>query len=169
MAGRQVRVGDAAVLLDARPDPAAPGRWIVVVGDATHVVDARLTPDGSLLVDREGASPVRAVVSRAGTDRWVSVGGVTWRLPEAAHDGDGAHDEGEGLEAPMPGTVLAVEVAPGDAVEKGQVLVVVEAMKMEHAIRAPHAGVIASVTADVGAMVSPGTPLVVFEVESDAP
>ena len=45
-----------------------------------------------------------------------------------------------GLVAPMPGTVLAVHVGPGDTVAQGQLLMIVEAMKMEHRITAPRAG-----------------------------
>ena len=65
-----------------------------------------------------------------------------------------------------PGKVAAVEVQPGDTVSAGDTLVVVEAMKMEHPIRAPRDGVVAQVNAEVGVMVSPGAPLVVLEDES---
>jgi biotin carboxyl carrier protein len=60
----------------------------------------------------------------------------------------------------MPGRVSAVKVKAGDAVAKGQELLVVEAMKMENALRAPHAGVVRAVHAHVGEMVAPGRPLV---------
>jgi biotin carboxyl carrier protein len=56
-------------------------------------------------------------------------------------------------------------VEPGDVVEKGQALVAVEAMKMEHWIRAPRAGRVARVTVGVGQMVNGGTALVELEDE----
>ncbi len=68
-----------------------------------------------------------------------------------------------GLEAPMPGKVIAVKVAPGDTVAKGDELLVVEAMKMENAVRAPREGRVKSVAARVGDMVSPGVVLVELE------
>ena len=52
-----------------------------------------------------------------------------------------------GLVAPDAGTVLAVHVAPGDTVAEGQLLMIVEAMKMEHRITAPQAGTVAEVRA----------------------
>ena len=63
----------------------------------------------------------------------------------------------------MPGKVIAVKVAPGDTVGKGDELLVVEAMKMENAIRAPREGRVKSVSARVGDMVSPGVVLVELE------
>jgi propionyl-CoA carboxylase alpha chain len=61
----------------------------------------------------------------------------------------------------MPGTVVALNVAPGDAVSAGAVLVVLEAMKMEHQVLAPASGVVASVAAGVGTTVDAGDLLVV--------
>ena len=63
----------------------------------------------------------------------------------------------------MPGKVIAVKVAPGDTVGKGDELLVVEAMKMENAVRAPRDGRVKTVTARVGDMVSPGVVLVELE------
>ncbi len=64
------------------------------------------------------------------------------------------------LEAPMPGLVLKVLVTEGANVEKGQQLVILEAMKMEHAIVAPRDGVIAAVNCREGEMVQSGVDLV---------
>jgi biotin carboxyl carrier protein len=57
---------------------------------------------------------------------------------------------------PMQGTVLAVEVEVGDEVQPGQVLCIVEAMKMENEITAPHAGVVTEVGVEVGQAVTQG-------------
>jgi len=70
----------------------------------------------------------------------------------------GVHD-GE-IEAPMPGKVTAVEVSQGEKVAKGQRLLTLEAMKMEHALTAPFDGIVAELSAREGQQVSEGTLLV---------
>jgi propionyl-CoA carboxylase alpha chain len=68
-----------------------------------------------------------------------------------------------GLVAPMPGKVVSVHVETGDDVENGQLLMIVEAMKMEHRVTAPHAGVVVDVRARSGDQVSGGDLLVVLD------
>ncbi len=69
-----------------------------------------------------------------------------------------ASGAGEQVKCPMPGTILDVKVAVGDAVKKGQVLMILEAMKMENEIMAGADGTVTSVIAK-GASVETGTPL----------
>ena len=64
---------------------------------------------------------------------------------------------GEQICAPMPGNILAVNVTAGQAVKKGDVLMVLEAMKMENEIMCPWDGVVASVNTSKGATVESGT------------
>jgi acetyl-CoA/propionyl-CoA carboxylase biotin carboxyl carrier protein len=66
----------------------------------------------------------------------------------------------------MQATVVKVEVAPGDAVIKGQTVVVLEAMKMEQAIAAPRDGVVSKVSAEVGTTVKAGFVLLSLEKDS---
>ena len=67
---------------------------------------------------------------------------------------------GDAVTAPMPGTILKVNVTNGQAVKAGQVLVVLEAMKMENEIMAPKDGTISQVAVQKGASVDTGAPLV---------
>ena len=70
---------------------------------------------------------------------------------------------GEQVTSPMPGTILAINVAAGDTVKRGQVLMVLEAMKMENEIMCPCDGKIASVNTTKGASVESGTLLCVIQ------
>lgn len=69
---------------------------------------------------------------------------------------------GEPVKAPMPGVVLKVQVQQGQAVKAGQVLVILEAMKMENDIVAPKDGTVAQIVAAKGASVESGAPLVIL-------
>jgi 3-methylcrotonyl-CoA carboxylase alpha subunit len=101
---------------------------------------------------------------------FASMQGRTWRFSESelrgTVAGHGVHD-GE-IEAPMPGKVTAVEVSNGEKVAKGQRLLTLEAMKMEHALTAPFDGTVAELSAATGQQVSEGQLLVKVEAEPSA-
>jgi propionyl-CoA carboxylase alpha chain len=80
----------------------------------------------------------------------------------------GPSDSPGSLHAPMPGKVIRVEVEPGRRVSSGQLLLVVEAMKMEHSLRAPHDGIVVEVDCAPGDQVEAGTLLVVISDETIA-
>lgn len=96
--------------------------------------------------------------------------GEPWQFdipdPLAREDDDMAG--GDTVDAPMPGLVKEVSVAPGKTVAAGERLVILEAMKMEHALAAPRGGVVAEVVAQVGDQVAAGAALIRLEVEEDA-
>lgn len=69
---------------------------------------------------------------------------------------------GETISSPMPGTIVSVDVKVGQGVKKGDILVVLEAMKMENEIMAPHDAQVAAVLVNKGDSVETGTPLVSF-------
>jgi propionyl-CoA carboxylase alpha chain len=89
-------------------------------------------------------------------------------VPRFGEAGNGESVTG-GLTAPMPGTVLAVHVAAGDTVAGGQLLMIVEAMKMEHRITAPRAGTVREIRAAPGDQVAAGDLLAVLDETQAAP
>ena len=99
-----------------------------------------------------GGGPWR-VRGPAGSTTWAPV------APFVDHD---AADAAGGPVSPLPGTVASVHVAPGDEVADGDLLVVVEAMKMEHRITARSAAVVGEVMVAAGDTVDAGDPLVTF-------
>lgn len=84
-----------------------------------------------------------------------------WRAPLDVGDHSGAAEGA--LTAPMTGRVIALHVAKGDKVNKGQALAVIEAMKMEHTISAPEAGIVANVNIAVDMQVNEGVELITLE------
>ncbi|MBZ9772159.1 acetyl/propionyl/methylcrotonyl-CoA carboxylase subunit alpha [Mesorhizobium sp. CO1-1-8] len=93
--------------------------------------------------------------------------GYTFAVPDPLARADDAAAGSGSLRAPMPGVVKLVRAGKGDAVIKGQPLLILEAMKMEHTIAAPHDGVIAEIATE-GAQVTDGTVLVRFVEEQAA-
>ncbi|KAB2972878.1 acetyl/propionyl/methylcrotonyl-CoA carboxylase subunit alpha [Streptomyces sp. SS1-1] len=122
------------------------------------------TPRGSATVTDDEVSVtldgVRHTFQRAAD--WLGRDGDAWHVrdhdPVAASLTGAAHTGADSLTAPMPGTVTVVKVAVGDEVTAGQSLLVVEAMKMEHVISAPHAGTVAELD------VTPGTTVAMDQV-----
>jgi len=105
-----------------------------------------------------------AVRDRART--WVFIEGRTYVIEADADDAAQrvhATDDQVALSAPMPATVIALKVAPGQEVAAGDLLVLLEAMKMEVPITAPRAGRVKSLACREGDLVQPGVPLLELE------
>jgi biotin carboxyl carrier protein len=146
------------------------GRYRLTVGDDVWEVDARLTAQGiySLLIG--GVSYVADVVDREGTCL-VDVTGeayevlveeqTRWIIRTRGGAAGGGH--GQTVTAPLPGKITHVAVRPGDRVQAGDTLVVIEAMKMENELKAAAGGTIAEVRVTPGQAVNPGDVLVVLE------
>lgn len=122
---------------------------------------------GTFLLDRDEVTirfDPRQGVQRPASDVLVAEGGQVWRLAPWRAGSSGGADASDGaILSPMPGRVIAVAVAAGDTVAKGQKLLTLEAMKMEHSLVAPFDGVVAQLDAAEGGQVSEGALLAKIE------
>ena len=139
-------------------------QWQVQVGERSFILDyARLSPQSaSLLIDDRSLT---AHVSRNEEDFYISIGGRRYQLqmPEQDSSGRGevAAAGGSGsIQTPMPGLIVEVMVKPEEEVTAGTTLVILEAMKMENAVKAPFDGVVKSVNVAKGDQANLGDVLV---------
>jgi acetyl/propionyl-CoA carboxylase alpha subunit len=145
------------------------GRYRLTIGSEVWEVDGRLTAQGiySLLVG--GVSYVAdvrdeggACVVDVGDERYVVRVEEETRFILRTRGGAGAAGRTQTLVAPLPGRIVHVAIKPGDRVEKGDTLLVIEAMKMENEYKATSAGTIAEVRVSAGQAVNGGDVLVVI-------
>jgi 3-methylcrotonyl-CoA carboxylase alpha subunit len=129
-----------------------------VVGENVEVAVTR-QGDGAFEA-AAGGRTVRGVAMRQGRHIWVTIGGRVFVFDTTTRAGHTASSERDALSVPMPATVVRVAVTPGQAVQRGDLLVALEAMKMELAIRAPEDGVVSAVHCKDGELVQPGHVLV---------
>jgi biotin carboxyl carrier protein len=101
-------------------------------------------------------------VRRAG-ETWVHVDGRVYVVGTTSGGARRGGPDEATLSAPMPATVVAINVTPGHAVKAGDVLVLLEAMKMELSVTAPLDGRVREVNCRVGELVQPGVPLIDLE------
>ncbi|MCT5997310.1 acetyl/propionyl/methylcrotonyl-CoA carboxylase subunit alpha [Pseudomonas aeruginosa] len=127
-----------------------------------HASPSQYRLDGDDLVSRVDGVTRRSAALRRGRQLFLEWEGELLAIEavDPIAEAEAAHAHQGGLSAPMNGSIVRVLVEPGQTVEAGATLVVLEAMKMEHSIRAPHAGVVKALYCSEGELVEEGTPLV---------
>jgi biotin carboxyl carrier protein len=151
------------------------GRVLAEVGGRRYELEARRVGEGEYLLIREG----RVYECRVGAEPGGADGRGSLRVSVGAREygvslSDPKHLRGAGaaggelggraqIKAPMPGKVVRVLVEAGQAVEAGQPVVVVEAMKMQNELKSPKSGAVAELRAEVGSTVNAGDVLAVIE------
>jgi acetyl-CoA/propionyl-CoA carboxylase biotin carboxyl carrier protein len=160
--------GDGVVEVDVDGAPSAAN---VAVGGGTPFAAAVLDRSDDRMLTQLDGSAITVYLVRDGDRLLLSDHGRNWALTmlpsarSASARGAAARASGEAepeLRSPMPGTVVTVDVADGDAVEAGASILVIEAMKMEHRLTAPVAGVV-RLSARVGDRVAADQELAVIE------
>jgi len=163
-----VQVEEGAVVVDGQRFPVAlKGSGLtrtVTVGGKTMRVDlgepaeggARAANVDGRVWDVRASGGAAAVAAGPATERPASGGAPAPRAARPASRG--------AVAAQMTGRILRIEVQPGDEVQEGALLLVLEAMKMENEIRSPRSGRVKAVVVNVGDRVNNGDPLVEFDV-----
>lgn len=126
------------------------GYRVAVLDDRTVRLD-----DGRVITP-----PARGAAMSSGDVRWVFLDGETYEFQVERGRRQRAAQHSGLLSAPMPSTVLRIQVRPGDRVARGETLIVLEAMKMELPVRAPSDAVVEAVHCSEGDLVQPGVSLI---------
>ena len=123
---------------------------------------SNVTPlgNGRYLVEHESTTQLAYAVA-SGRETWIFLDGRAYvgGSATAARTGALGTSDADALAAPMPATVVRIEVSPEQTVTKDSLLVMLEAMKMELPIRAPRDGRVTAIHCRVGEIVQPGVPL----------
>ena len=135
-------------------------KYKVTLNGRTYEVEVEYA-EALLLSEYETYAPA-APVAAAPVPAAVPAAAVPAAAVPAAASAPVVTGAGEAVNAPMPGTILKVNVTQGQAVKEGDVLCVLEAMKMENEIMAPKAGTVTQVVTSKGASVNTGDALVVI-------
>ena len=156
----RLRHGDAAKSVQVRADQ-------VVVDEAVLRLDGLTRADGELAACLDGV-PFAASLLRVSSDIHLMLNGDTWvfqYVNEATDDQADLLAGGGHIVSPMPGQVISLAVAAGDEVREGDLLAVIEAMKMEHSVLAPCAGQVTEVLCAPGQRVDEHAQLLVLEAQ----
>ena len=146
------------------------GSWLLQFGDRTILAEGEQRTDAGLSMLLDGVRRQITVLDH-GAETAVFLDGESWRLIEIDPLGARAGEEpitGR-LIAPMPGRVTQLMVEPGTSVRRGQPLIVIEAMKMEHTVTAPADGVVEAVRFAAGDLVEEGAELIALTPEHHEP
>ena len=149
------------------------GKYLVKLGDRQYIVDSQVISGNGLSLIVDGKACTVFFAEDQGK-KYVSVQGEQFCIEKAKAD-SGARFLAESaalkgvptIASPMPGKVVKILVKEGDRVEKGQGLVIVEAMKMENEIRSASAGVVKKINFKEGDLVDAAAPIIELELEEE--
>jgi len=165
------RVGDTSYVIEVQP--LAGGEYEVKLDGETCRVDARRVGRGGVISLLIGGKSYETHVDGAKGDYHVALVGSAFDVqlqdelaarikPRGAGASSGRT---QAISAPMPGLVVEIRVSPGERVEAGQPVAIVEAMKMQNELTAPATGVVSEVHVKRGDAVASGQPLVTLETK----
>lgn len=157
---------DGDTQLEVRADFQRDGYLLSLPSGSSLLVRGEFDGEGNLLADL-GGDRTKATMVRHGNELTIMSYGTSHRL--VVHDpalfDEDDHEQSGNLTAPMTGKIVSVLTEEGTKVKQGDALIVMEAMKMEYTIQAPHNGVVTQVNFAAGELVDDGVALLVLEEE----
>ena len=159
------RDGPAELVVTARRQA---GAWLLEIGRRQILATGERLADAGFAIELDGVRQ-RVTLLEHGSEIMVSFDGGSWRLVEIDPLAPRAGEEAATgrLTAPMPGRVIRLMVETGDEVRRGQPLVTIEAMKMEHTIASPADGTVAAIGCAVGDLIEEGAELIALAAPQD--
>ncbi len=144
-------------------------RYRALIDGTPFQVEVLNAQPGELTLRVDGR-PLRLYWAVDGNQRWIALDGCAFRLdrPSRQSSRSGATGAANSLRAPMPAQVRAVQVSAGERVAQGQTLLILEAMKMEIRLTAPHAGRVTRLLAQAGETVGKDAALVELEMDDES-
>ena len=160
---RTISFRDGEALVDAQVRYQR-DQWQITIGGQTTLARGKKLEGDRFAVELDDRRLIASVVA-VDDKRSVFLQGCTYLLlrDDPLHRVDAGDSHGGGLTAPMPGKVVALLAQPGQKVEKGTPLLILEAMKMEHTITAPADGTIREIHYAAGEQVAEGAQLITLE------
>jgi 3-methylcrotonyl-CoA carboxylase alpha subunit len=154
---RRLRVNGEGGSWDAELDGTG-----VTLSDAAGTFGIADEGDGRFVVSGPGAERRAIATTGAGESVWIGVDGhvFEFRVSQDTSAAKSDSKDQDALSPPMSATVVRIAVQPGAAVQAGDTLIVLEAMKMELPIRAPRAGIVRAIHCHEGDLVQPGVILI---------
>lgn len=165
-AARTISFKDGDTLFEARVRYLEQ-RWEITLSGETALACGKKLDNDRFAVELDDRRLIASVVA-VDDKRTIFLHGGTYSLlrDDPLHRVDAGDSHGGGLTAPMPGKVISLLAQPGQKVDKGTPLLILEAMKMEHTITAPAAGILKAFCYAAGEQVADGAALVEFEANT---
>jgi 3-methylcrotonyl-CoA carboxylase alpha subunit len=146
--------------------------WNYKVETPLGVLQAVMKTDGNLLSIAVDERPLKVPFAREKEKLFIHLNGKVWEftfVEPGFASGSGSEKFDGKLYPPMPGNIVKVMVTEGDAVQKGQPLLILESMKMEHTVASPAAGKVIKVNASPGAVAELTKPLIEIVIAAGKP
>ena len=144
-------------------------KFTAIIGEQEYIVSSKEIRPGFFIIQIDG-KPIKVSIATEGNQRHIFHAGAVYRFTRLEGRKRGGADDGEispEINSPISGKLVKVDSEEGKAVEEGQTLMTIEAMKMEYQIKAPYGGLVEKINFKEGDQVDIGMVLIVMEKKAE--